>query len=287
LPGSIGWAVLNWLPLNGFVVLCGPWGTGKSTLVLWLLTVLASLVGVPVDAEGYADYRGQIVPEYPTRFLGLPAQSTLNCVYLAIEQRCDLVNRVEAARIGCGLSRYPRAVYVSDGSLDLGDDDQVDDLVRQFDERHVPKDRESVLPAADVIVLDTVSAAMPKMAENTHEAISCVNVFADRLRKIRGGCLVIGVTHPPKQGEGVRGHGAFPGHVDVILKLTLEADGTMTLSQEKNNLGPHQLPIRFRKEVVERVRLDKIRSNRPLCASVPVRLTRPAFSRLHCGWPIG
>lgn len=83
-----------------------------------------------------------------------------------------------------------------------------------------------------LVVVDTVSRAIPGHNENAPETMSGLVEAFDRLRDASNGACVLAVHHATKDGHTNRGHSALEGACDVRWKLTKQG-GQLTLTNPK------------------------------------------------------
>jgi hypothetical protein len=89
----------------------------------------------------------------------------------------------------------------------------------------------------DLVVVDTVSRAIPGADENLQKDMTLFVDACDRLRD-RYGCATLGIHHTSKAGS-MRGSSVFSGQADFVLKMERDKAGmTATLRCEKQKDGP-------------------------------------------------
>lgn len=84
-----------------------------------------------------------------------------------------------------------------------------------------------------LIVVDTLSRAIPGQNENAPETMSAVVAASDAIRDAAGGACVLFVHHATKDGTTNRGHSALEGACEVRWKVVKEG-GVVTLSNPKS-----------------------------------------------------
>ncbi len=84
-----------------------------------------------------------------------------------------------------------------------------------------------------LIVIDTLSRAIPGQNENAPETMSAVVAASDAIRDAAGGACVLFVHHATKDGSTNRGHSALEGACEVRWKVAKEGDA-ITLSNPKS-----------------------------------------------------
>jgi hypothetical protein len=94
--------------------------------------------------------------------------------------------------------------------------------------RQLVTDLEPVL-----IVVDTLSRAIPGHNENAPETMSQVVAAADRIREAAGAACILFVHHATKDGNTTRGHSALEGACDVRWKVTKDGQ-VLTLANPKS-----------------------------------------------------
>ena len=179
------WRIEGLIPEQGFGIVYGPSGSGKSFLGMDLAITLA---------------RGD------KEWFGFPIVEPCGCLYVYLESPSGLPLRTKAwkNRHRCEL---PENVSVATGSFDLLDDDQVDELIKNA-------------PPKGLIILDTLAVACPGIDENSSKDMG---LAIDAARKIhqetQGFCLL--VHHTGKaESSGPRGSSALPAAIDLTMRVS-------------------------------------------------------------------
>ena len=211
------WLVEGLVPQQGFALLYGDSGVGK--------TFVAIDMGVRI-AAGESAFDRRVVA-------GL-------VFYVALEGQSGLCDRVRAVSDDIGVldvGRLPLAVGRK--PLDLSSPESVSDLVsatqRASDDYKTP---------AALVVIDTLSRAMPGANENSPEDMNrAVNAVA-RIQKETGAAVLV-IHHSGKTVErGARGHSSLRAAVDAELLVSKEARGTY-LKVTKQREGADDIKIPF------------------------------------------
>lgn len=183
------WLIKDVLPSHGIAVVFGPSGSGKSFLVLDMLQSLAF----------GRDWFGRRVK---------PCSVT----YIALEGEAGLAGRVDAYRIHHG-STSPNIRYMVQPFRLLNADD-INDLVLAI----------QTAGTGDVVVLDTLSRAMPGSDENDSKAMGSIVAAAKLLQEAIGG-LVLLVHHTGKDAsKGIRGHSLLHAALDCAIEVKRSGD---------------------------------------------------------------
>ncbi len=93
-----------------------------------------------------------------------------------------------------------------------------------------------------LIVLDTVSAAIPGVDENNQAAVT--PLLAELGRWVRCGIPVIAIHHPSKGGAAYRGSSAFLGNVDWMIGIEVH-DGRREIVRHKMRDLEWETPVAF------------------------------------------
>jgi hypothetical protein len=97
-----------------------------------------------------------------------------------------------------------------------------------------------------LIVLDTVSSAIPGVDENNQAAVT--PLLAELNRWVRYGIPVVAIHHPSKGGSAYRGSSAFQGNVDWMIGIEAR-DGRREIVRHKMRDLEWETPLAF--EVVK------------------------------------
>jgi hypothetical protein len=180
----VQWRIKDVLPSHGTAVIFGPSGSGKSFLVLDMLQSLA--LG--------RDWFGRRVK---------PCSVT----YIALEGEAGLSKRLDAYRIQNGATAKNIRYIVQPFRL-LNTDD-INELVQAI----------QTARTGDVVVLDTLSRAIPGTDENDGKAMGQIIAAAKILQDLIGG-LVILIHHTGKDtSRGMRGHSSLHAALDCAIEV--------------------------------------------------------------------
>lgn len=164
-------------------------------------------------------------------------------IYLAGEGADGFKNRVAAwmKTRGVGEDRAGRFGLI-DQSVDFMDPEAVGLLVRSM--------KIQTGCPVDMIVVDTVSRALPGADENLQKDMSLFVKACDRLRDAFG-CVVIGVHHAGKSGD-MRGSTVLRGAGDFVFKMVREQGSRIvSLTCEKQKEGADGWTEKYRVEDVD------------------------------------
>lgn len=101
-----------------------------------------------------------------------------------------------------------------------------------------------------LIVIDTVSRAMPGADENATEVMTAFVRACDEIRQHTGG-TVLGVHHSGKdKAKGLRGNSALLGAVDFVIRAD-RAENSLKLTVEAQKDGTEPAPFHFTMQPVE------------------------------------
>jgi hypothetical protein len=178
------WRIKHVLPAHGLAVLFGPSGSGKSFLVLDLLQNLA--LG--------RDWFGHKVKQCAV-------------TYVALEGEAGVANRVKAYQVRHG-STAMNIRYVTQ-SFQLLDGNDINALAEAIQAEGT----------GDVVVLDTLSRAVPGSDENDGKTMGQIVNAAKLLQESIGG-LVLLVHHTGKvAANGMRGHSSLHAALDCAIEV--------------------------------------------------------------------
>lgn len=183
------WIVKGVLPAQGIAVVFGPSASGKSFLVLDMLQSLA---------HGQDWFGRRVKP--------------CSVTYIALEGEAGLAGRVKAYRTHHGTTS-PNIVYIAQ-PFGLLEPDHINALVLAI----------KTAGTGDVVVIDTLSRAMPGSDENDSRAMGSIVAAAKLLQDVLGG-LVLLVHHTGKNAsQGMRGHSSLHAALDCAIEVTRNGD---------------------------------------------------------------
>lgn len=216
------WLIDGLIPQHGLVLLYGRPGEHKTFI---------AIDGALRVAYGL-DWHGRAV-----KHVGI--------LYIAGEGRFGIGQRVKGWRkkhrlavVNAPFKLLPVAVHMLDPA-------NVEKLKRTIDQV-----REEVDFEIGMVVIDTVSRAIPGQDENSQEAMS---LFVDACAEIQNHCggVVIGIHHSGKDADrGMRGSTVLLGGCDTAIRVAKEEDHTV-LSVEKQKDGEEIEDVHFTMEVVD------------------------------------
>lgn len=184
-------------------------GVGKSFCAIDLgLTI----------AHGLADWHGYKVT----------APENAAVIYLASEGSFDLRNRIMAWHKARGIEQVAKAFLVIEATINFMHSDDVNKLLRTI---HATAKARGVKPA--LVVIDTVSRAMPGADENTQRDMTLFVKATDAVRDSFK-CAVMGVHHANKGSGDMRGSTVLRGAGDYVMRLEKAKGASVaTLTMEK------------------------------------------------------
>ena len=178
------WRIKNVLPSKGTAVVFGPSGSGKSFLVLDMLQSLAA---------GEEWFGHKVKP--------------CSVTYIALEGESGLAGRMDAYRTRHGSTSLNIRYMVQPFRLLI--DDDINELVQAI----------QTAGTGDVVVLDTLSRAMPGSDENDGKAMGLVIAATKILQDLLGG-LVLLIHHTGKDAsKGMRGHSSLHASLDCAIEV--------------------------------------------------------------------
>ena len=208
----VEWLIEDLLPREGFGVLYGPPGAGKSFAALELAACVA---------------RGQ-------PFHGLAVEQGA-AIYIAGEGVGGLGKRVKALEAARGW-RGDAPLYLLGQAVAFAEQDEIEKLMRTISARG---------ERVALVVVDTVARALLGHEENSADSIGAFVAACDAVKRHCGGAL-LGIHHAGKDAaRGMRGSTALLGAVDTSLKAAQE-HGFLSLAIEKQKDGEQVEPLRFR-----------------------------------------
>lgn len=216
------WLIEGLIPQHGLVLLYGRPGEHK--------TFIAVDGGLRV-AYGL-DWHGRAVKR-------------VGVLYIAGEGRFGIGQRIKGWRKKHGLAGVDAPFKLLPVAVHMLDPANVEKLKRTIDQV-----REEVDFEIGMVVIDTVSRAIPGQDENSQEAMS---LFVDACAEIQNHCggVVIGIHHSGKDADrGMRGSTVLLGGCDTAIRVAKEEDHTV-LSVEKQKDGEEIEDVHFTMEVVD------------------------------------
>lgn len=216
------WLIDGLIPQHGLVLLYGRPGEHK--------TFIAVDGGLRV-AYGL-DWHGRAVKR-------------VGVLYIAGEGRFGIGQRIKGWRKKHGLAGVDAPFKLLPVAVHMLDPANVEKLKRTIDQV-----REEVDFEIGMVVIDTVSRAIPGQDENSQEAMS---LFVDACAEIQNHCggVVIGIHHSGKDADrGMRGSTVLLGGCDTAIRVAKEEDHTV-LSVEKQKDGEEIEDVYFTMEVVD------------------------------------
>lgn len=193
-------------------------GAGKSFLAIDMALAIA---------HGDADWNGDAIKAKPD------ARS----LYIASEGSFDLGNRVKASHKAKGREGFTDRFLVIEKTIQFMKTEDIDKLLRTIRAA-------GVKPA--LVVVDTVSRAMPGADENLQKDMTLFVAACDRVRD-EFQCAVLGVHHAGKSGD-MRGSTVLLGAGDFVFKLERKKGasiGTLTCEKQKAAEDGWAEPYRF------------------------------------------
>lgn len=208
------WRIHSVLPAVGYAALYGPSGSGKSFLVIDMMTALAEA----------ARWFGYLVKR-------------ASVLYIALEGQAGVPNRVKAWE-HANDSAYPDGVRFLFDSFKLTDRADVLGLAAAIE----------AAGGADVIVIDTLNRAAPGADENSSQDMGRVLEAVKQLQAMTGG-LVLLVHHTGKDAaKGMRGHSSVFAGLDAVIETSRAGDArSWTLAKAKDGQDGQNHPFRLRR----------------------------------------
>jgi hypothetical protein len=196
------------LPRRGRIVVYGPSGVCKTTLVAGLFTAIAT----------GRDWFGHAVIN--------PGA----CCYVAAEDTAGFKVRLKAAKLAAGLSLEQRiGVYTFPDPIDLRDPISIRTFI------HFMLQQTDF--AVELVAIDTYAGATPGAAENSSEdttlAMNAAAKIQDALR-----CGVLIVHHTNAGGTRERGHSSMRGAADTMISMTPVDDAIVVECSKQRNAAP-------------------------------------------------
>ena len=209
------WAIENFLPVDGNVLLYGPGNTGKTFLALdWALRL-----GMGWD------------------WFGIPVKQS-RVLYAYGEGWSDLPVRVQAWKEGNAVKQLPE-----DSVAFIGVEEPIPSL-RWAPDKSMPPSIERLLETVnifnpDFLVLDPIQELFAGLDNNSDREVQKVFELRALLRQM--GCGVIFIHHMRKEGDTYRGATTWRDLADVGLALTApssEDPSILRLRMDRNRFGP-------------------------------------------------
>jgi DNA-binding transcriptional ArsR family regulator len=97
--------------------------------------------------------------------------------------------------------------------------------------------------------------------EDANAQVGALMARLQQLAAVTNACILI-IHHPPKNGSGLRGAGAFTGSARVILEINER--GRLQHTTNGNNLGRPMEPVAVRMEPVEGIRKVEGQADEPV-----------------------
>lgn len=216
------WLIEGLIPQHGLVLLYGRPGEHKTFI---------AIDGALRVAYGL-DWHGRTIKR-------------VGVLYIAGEGRFGIGQRIKGWRKKHGLAGVDAPFKLLPVAVHMLDPANVEKLKRTIDQV-----REEVDFEIGMVVIDTVSRAIPGQDENSQEAMS---LFVDACAEIQNHCggVVIGIHHSGKDADrGMRGSTVLLGGCDTAIRVAKEEDHTV-LSVEKQKDGEEIEDVHFTMEVVD------------------------------------
>ncbi|MDM0076879.1 AAA family ATPase [Variovorax sp. J2P1-59] len=195
------WTIPGMLPATGVAAIYGATNVGKTFIALELLAAIA---------EG-----GQ--------FFGNTAKAR-GVVYVGLEGSDGIAARVRAWSTHHGRPLPDRARFILEEGFGLDNDKDVEHLAKSIAALH--------LDEHPVIFIDTLSAAMMGLEENSSADMGGAMKRIRHLRKLTDGMIIL-IAHSGKDSaKGLRGSSKLPADCDTIFQLKKKA-GKRSLVVEK------------------------------------------------------
>lgn len=205
---------------------------------------LVLLYGRPGEHKTFIAVDGSLRVAYGLDWHGR-AVKRVGVLYIAGEGRFGIGQRIKGWRKKHGLAGVDAPFKLLPVAVHMLDPANVEKLKRTIDQV-----REEVDFEIGMVVIDTVSRAIPGQDENSQEAMS---LFVDACAEIQNHCggVVIGIHHSGKDADrGMRGSTVLLGGCDTAIRVAKEEDHTV-LSVEKQKDGEEIEDVHFTMEVVD------------------------------------
>lgn len=214
------------LPRNGVAFIAGPPGSGKSFLAIDLVSKIA---------------RGE--PAFGRRVL------MAGTAYVAAEGANGVRGRFEAARRDGG--PWDHQIWMIGNAPNLASDDDVGALKEKI--QGLQKDMQECWGhRLGGVVIDTLSASMPGVDENSGQEMSAVMQRLQKMAVDLDVCVIV-VAHVGKSAErGIRGWSGQHANADATILLDAPTEGGIRVGQVvKVKDGESGERFAFRLKVVE------------------------------------
>lgn len=216
------WLIEGLIPQHGLVLLYGRPGEHKTFI---------AVDGALRVAYGL-DWHGRTIKR-------------VGVLYIAGEGRFGIGQRIKGWRKKHGLAGVDAPFKLLPVAVHMLDPANVEKLKRTIDQV-----REEVDFEIGMVIIDTVSRAIPGQDENSQEAMS---LFVDACAEIQNHCggVVVGIHHSGKDADrGMRGSTVLLGGCDTAIRVAKEEDHTV-LSVEKQKDGEEIEDVHFTMEIVD------------------------------------
>lgn len=198
------WAIRKVAPAAGIMGLYGPSGSGKSFLVIDMITAMAT----------------------GTEWFGHKIPAPLRVTVVVLEGETGFRNRVEAWEVDGGRI-FPDSVRFVFQPFRLNDRSDVLAMASAID----------AAGGSDVVIVDTLNRAAPGADENSSRDMGLILECAKELQSEFGGLLVL-VHHTGKDaGKGMRGHSSLLAALDAAIEVTRTDDRReWTIAKSKDDI---------------------------------------------------
>lgn len=185
----VQWRIKNRLPSRGLAMVFGQSASGKSFLVLDMLQSLAF---------GH-DWFGHKVKQ-------------CSVTYVALEGEAGVAGRIKAYLTRHG--SIPANIHYVAQPFNISDDDDIEELAEAI----------LAVGAGGVVVVDTLSRAIPGLDENGSKDMGLIIAGAKKLQERVGGLLLL-IHHTGKDtSKGVRGHSSLFAALDCAIEVKRTGD---------------------------------------------------------------
>lgn len=211
--------IADHIPQNSLGFLYSRPGVGKTFMALDMSLTIAA---------GLGSWNGYAVHLPVVDGVGVGEAGGLSVLYIASEGSFDLSQRIEAWRLrhGVGVEAL-EGFRVLEASVNFMDGASVEKLLRSVG-------KVGGRPA--LVVVDTVSRALPGADENLQKDMTLFIAACDRIRQ-QYQCAVMGLHHASKSGTALRGSSVIEGAGDFIMLMERDKTsglvGEMTMLKQK------------------------------------------------------